>query len=107
MTMNLLATTTAATTTPMSSYLMLIVMFVLMYVVMFLPQKKQQKRDAQMRNTLDIGDEVLTSGGILGRVVSVKDDTLVIETGNDRVKIRLLKSAIIRNNTPKDGVSEK
>lgn len=102
MTMNFL---TAAN--PISSYLMLGAMLVLMYVVMFLPQRKQQKRDAQMRASLDIGDEVLTQGGILGRVVSMKEDTIVIETGMDRVKIRIVRSAVIRNTTPKDAAAEK
>ena len=87
---------------PMSSYLMLGVMLVLVYVLMFLPQRKQQKKDAAMRAALDIGDEVLTQGGIVGRVVSLKDDTLVIETGSDRVKIRILRNAVVANTTPKE-----
>ncbi|MEA5134933.1 MAG: preprotein translocase subunit YajC [Candidatus Fimivivens sp.] len=87
---------------PMGSYIMMGAMLVVVYLVMFLPQRKQQKKDAQMRASLDIGNEVLTQGGIIGRVVSVKDDTIVIETGSDRVKIRILRSAVVANTTPKE-----
>lgn len=90
------------TTNPMGSYIMMGAMLVVVYLVMFLPQRKQQKKDAQMRASLDIGDEVLTQGGIIGRVVSVKDDTIVIETGSDRVKIRILRNAVVANTTPKE-----
>lgn len=86
----------------MGSYIMMGAMLVVVYLVMFLPQRKQQKKDAQMRASLDIGNEVLTQGGIIGRVVSVKDDTIVIETGSDRVKIRILRSAVVANTTPKE-----
>ncbi|MFV0498137.1 MAG: preprotein translocase subunit YajC [Candidatus Fimivivens sp.] len=86
----------------MGSYLMMGAMLVVVYLVMFLPQKKQQKKDAQMRASLDVGNEVLTQGGIIGRVVSLKDDTIVIETGSDRIKIRILRSAIVANTTPKE-----
>ncbi len=85
---------------PWPSLILMVVMFGVMYLIIFLPQKKQQKRDAAMRNSLDIGDEVITSGGILGRVVSIKDNTIVIESTSDRTKIRLLKNAIVANNTP-------
>lgn len=68
---------------------MMAVMLVVIYLIMFLPQRKQQKKEAAMRSALEIGDEILTQGGIIGRVVSLKDDTIVIETGSDRVKIRI------------------
>ena len=58
------------------------------------PQKKQEKKDAAMRAALEIGDQVTTIGGIVGRVVAIKDDTFVLETGADRVKIRFIKNAI-------------
>ena len=66
----------------------------LMYFMIYRPQKKQQKKDTEMRNALDIGDEVTTIGGIVGRVVAIKDDTFVLETGSDRMKIRFRRSAI-------------
>ena len=55
-----------------------------------------------MRENLDIGDEVVTIGGIIGIVVSVKEDTVVIETGSDRSKIRILKSAVSQNISARD-----
>lgn len=70
------------------------IMLVMMYLLIYLPQRKQNKKDAQMRDSMDIGDEVTTIGGIVGRVVAIKDDTFVLETGSDRVKIRFRKSAI-------------
>ena len=66
----------------------------LMYFMIYRPQKKQQKKDTEMRNALDIGDEVTTVGGIVGRVVAIKEDTFVLETGSDRMKIRFRRSAI-------------
>ena len=66
----------------------------LMYFMIYRPQKKQQKKDTEMRNALDSGDEVPTIGGIVGRVVAIKEDTFVLETGSDRMKIRFRRSAI-------------
>jgi preprotein translocase subunit YajC len=92
----------AAGGSAMGSYAIMIVIIVAMYAFMFLPQRRQQKRDAQMRASLDVGNEVLTQGGIIGRIVSLRDDSVVIETGSDRVKLRILRNAIIQNTTPKD-----
>lgn len=65
-----------------------------MYFFMIRPQKKQEKQIAEMRNNLMIGDEVTTNGGILGRVVHIKDDIVTLETGSDRLKIKVRKWAI-------------
>jgi preprotein translocase subunit YajC len=67
---------------------------VLMYFMMIRPQKKQEKKDAEMRNALAVGDEVTTIGGIIGKVVSIKEETFVLETTKERTKIRFLKGAI-------------
>lgn len=82
---------TAAT---LGMVLPMVILIAMMYFVLYRPQKKQQKKEAQMRNSLEIGDEVTTIGGILGRVVAIKEDTFVLETGNDRVKIRFKRSAV-------------
>ena len=74
--------------------LTLALMLVLLYFMIYRPQKKQEKKDAAMRAALEIGDQVTTIGGIVGRVVAIKDDTFVLETGADRVKIRFIKNAI-------------
>ena len=69
-------------------------MLVMLYFMIYRPQKKQEKKDAAMRSSLEIGDQVTTIGGVIGRVVAIKDDTFVLETGADRVKIRFTKNAI-------------
>ena len=74
--------------------LMLVAMFVIFYFVGIRPSKKQEKENANMRNNLAVGDEITTIGGIIGRVVSIKDETCVIETSRDCTKIRILKSAV-------------
>ncbi len=78
---------------------MIIGMFVLMYFMVLRPQKKRQKEEQEMRDSIQIGDEIVTIGGIMGRVVTVKDDSIVIETGTDRTKIKFLRSAIQTNQT--------
>ena len=76
------------------SILMLVLVFALMYFFMIRPQKKREKEEQKMRNNLRVGDELVTIGGICGRVVSLKDDTITIESGADRTKIQFKKSAI-------------
>jgi len=61
---------------------------------MIRPQKKQEKEINDMRNNLQVGDEITTIGGIIGKIISIKEETIMIETGHDRTKIRLLKSAV-------------
>ena len=74
-------------------------MFAIMYFVMIRPQKKKQTAEKEMRESLQVGDEITTIGGIIGRVVTVKDDSLIIETGADRNKIKITRWAISTNNT--------
>ena len=76
------------------SLILIVVMFVALYFFMIRPQKKQEQRDAEMRNSLEVGDEVTTIGGIIGKVISIKDETFVLETTRDKTKIRFLKGAI-------------
>ena len=78
--------------TIMIIYVVLIIAF--FYFFMIRPQKKQEKQTAAMRNSLEIGDEITTIGGVVGRVSHIKDDIITIETGADRVRIRFKKSAI-------------
>ena len=79
--------------------IMIVVMAVAMYFLMIRPQKKKQKEEQEMRDSIQIGDEVTTIGGIIGRVVTVKEDSIVIETGADRVKMRFQRWAIQTNDT--------
>ncbi len=85
-----------------NSYTMLIVMvavFVLMYFMMIRPQKKRQKEEQEMRSSVEIGDEIITIGGIVGKVVTIREEDIVIETGADRTKIKFQRWAINTNKT--------
>lgn len=67
---------------------------VVFYFFLIRPQKKQDREVSEMRNNLEVGDEVTTIGGIVGEIVSIKEETVMIETGRDHVRIRFLRSAI-------------
>ena len=92
-----LLTSTTSTASGLSALLpiiMLVVMFVAMYFLTIRPQKKAEKEANDMRNNLQVGDEITTVGGIIGRIVSIKEETCVIETSRDGTKIRILKTAV-------------
>lgn len=94
------------TASMLPSLLMLALMFGLMYLVVIRPQKKKEKESKEMRDNLQIGDEVTTIGGITGIVVRKTEDTVVIETGGDRSKIRVKIWAISENATVHDAQDE-
>ena len=77
-----------------TSIILMVGMLVIFYFVLIRPQKKREKQEKEMRNSIEIGDGVTTIGGIIGRVVSLKDDTLLIETGSDRTKLRINRWAV-------------
>ena len=79
----------------MMSIILMVVLFIgVFYFFGIRPQKKQEKQAAEMRNSLMVGDEITTIGGIIGKIVSLKEETMVIETTRDHTRIRLLKSAV-------------
>jgi preprotein translocase subunit YajC len=82
-----------------SSLILMVVMVVAMYFLMIRPQKKKQKEEQNMRDSIQIGDEITTIGGIMGRVVTVKDDSIVLETGADKTKMKFQRWAIQTNDT--------
>lgn len=82
-----------------SLIVMMVLMFAVMYFVMIRPQKKKQKEEQQMRDNVEVGDEITTIGGIVGRVATVKDDSLIIETGVERNRMKIMRWAISTNNT--------
>ena len=88
------------------SFAPLILIFVVMYFFMIRPQKKREKQVQEMRSKIEVGDEIVTAGGIIGRVVSIRDDSVVMETGSDRSKIRIARWAIQTNNTVRDAAPE-
>ena len=73
---------------------MLVGVVVVFYCFILRPQKKQEKQAEEKMNSLAVGDEITTIGGIVGRIVRIKEETCVIETSKDGTKIRILKSAI-------------
>ena len=90
------ATGSASMTETLFTLLPMILIIVFMFILIYLPQKRQDKKDAAMRSSIEIGDKVSTIGGIVGIVCAIadKDDTIVLETGSDRTNIRFRRSAI-------------
>ncbi len=78
------------------SIALMALVFVAFYFLAIRPQKKQEKEANAMRNNLTVGDEITTIGGIIGKIVSIKDETCVIETTHERTKIRILKTSVSR-----------
>lgn len=75
-------------------FLPIILLGVFFYFFMYRPQKKQDKQINDMRNNLQVGDEITTIGGIIGKIISIKEETVLLETSGDKTKIRILKSAV-------------
>ena len=70
--------------------------FAVLYLVFFRPQSKKRKKEAEMRKSAQVGDEITTIGGICGRIVAIKEesDSVIIETGSDKAKMRVKRWAI-------------
>ena len=91
-----------------TSFLMIIVIYAaifgLLYLFLIRPKSKRQKQDQKMRESLEIGDEITTIGGIMGRVIAIRDDedALILETGSDRVKMKLKRWSISTVDTEKE-----
>ena len=94
-------TTTNAAGSSIGMIIMIVVMIAVMYFFMIRPQKKQERETNEMRNSLKVGDEITTIGGVIGAVVSIHEEsqTLVIETSADKVRIEFTKWAVSSNNT--------
>lgn len=95
-----------------ASLLPMVAMVALLYFMMIRPQRKKEKQTAEMRNSIEVGDGITTIGGIVGRVASIKEDTFVLETGSDRIKLRFKRWAIqdvekLSLETPSDSGSAK
>lgn len=74
--------------------LMLVAFVAIFYFMIIRPQKKQDKQIAEMRNSISVGDEIITIGGIVGTVLIIKDDKIMIETGNDKSKLTILRNSV-------------
>ena len=92
---NILTSTGAAG--GMSSILFLVIIFVVFYFFLIRPENKRKKKLNDMRNNISLGDEIVTIGGIMGKVVQVTEDTITFATGEDRVRLQVTKWAISSN----------
>jgi preprotein translocase subunit YajC len=79
---------------PLVGFLPILLIFAIFYFLLFLPMQRQKKRQQQMLRELQSGQRVLTSGGILGTIVALEDDTLVLRVKPDNVKIQVARSAV-------------
>ncbi len=82
------------------------VMFAAMYFLIIRPQKKKEKEEKKMRENLQVGDEIVTIGGIHGRIVSLKEETMVIESKSDHSKMTIARWALQSNLTVHDEVAK-
>lgn len=94
---NLLTSTTTGGVGGMSSILFLVIIFVVFYFFLIRPENKRKKKLNDMRSNISLGDEIVTIGGIMGKVVQVTEDTITFETGEDRVRLQVTKWAISSN----------
>src|SRR5258707_1906183 len=87
---------------PAMSFLPLIVIVAIFYFLVFMPMQRQKKQQAQMLSSLQSGSEVVTTGGIVGTIVSLADDALIIRVKPDNIKLQIARSAVSALVTPKE-----
>lgn len=92
--MTLFLTEAAGAGSMSTMIIMMVAMVAIFYFLMIRPENKKKKKMEEMRNSLSIGEEIVTIGGIIGKVVQVTEDTITFETGEDRVRIQTKKWAI-------------
>ena len=90
----LLTTASAGAAGGGSMIIMLVAMFAIFYFMIIRPENKKKKKTEEMRNSLSLGDEITTIGGIVGKIVQITEDTITFETGEDRVRLQTKKWAI-------------
>lgn len=86
----------------MESIIMIVVMIAIFYFLLIRPESKKKKAVNEMRASLKVGDEITTIGGMVGTICAVKEETIVIETGADRVRIEFTKWAVSSKGTQAD-----
>lgn len=78
----------------LATILPLVAMFAIMYFLLILPEKKRTKKYNTMLSELKVNDEILTRGGIVGKIITIEEDQMIIQSGPDRVRFRVTKSSI-------------
>ena len=86
--------------TMIANFAPIVILIVLFYFLLIRPQRKRDKAEREMRNWIEVGDEISTIGGFIGRVVNIKDDVLIIESSNDRTKLKIYRWAIRGKEAP-------
>ncbi len=97
--LNFLTAAPNAGTDMMSTIIMMVVMVAVFYFMLIRPENKRKKEAEEMRSSLKLNDEITTIGGVIGKIVDIKGDNIVIETGADRVRIEFAKWAVSTNDT--------
>ena len=86
--------------------IMIVAMIAIFYFMMIRPEKKRKKEEEELRNSIKVGDRITTIGGIVGKVVDLKDENIVIETSMDRVRMELAKWSVMSNDTAKEAAKK-
>lgn len=92
--MSLFLTETSTAAGGSSMIIMLVLMFAIFYFFIIRPENKKRKKTEEIRSSLSLGDEIVTIGGITGKIVQITEDTITFETGEDRVRLQVKKWAI-------------
>lgn len=90
----------------METIILTVVMLLVLYFIAIRPENKRKKAEDKMRSELAVGDAITTIGGVTGTICAVKESTVVIETGADRVRVEFVKSAIASKNAVADEVAQ-
>ncbi|MBX4259910.1 preprotein translocase subunit YajC [Clostridium estertheticum] len=78
----------------LGSVFTMVLMLAVFYLVIFIPENKRKKKYAALLNNLKVNDEVLTKGGVMGKIINIQDEYIILESGPDRTRIKLAKSGI-------------
>jgi preprotein translocase subunit YajC len=97
----------SAQTNPLMSFLPLVFIVAIFYFLVFMPMQKQKKQQAQMLSSLQTGTDVLTTGGIVGTIVSISDTTLILRVKPDNIKLQVMRSAVASLVENKSAIEEK
>ena len=89
--------------TNVMNIILLVGFIALLYFMMIRPQKKKEKAEAEMRSSLAVGDEIMTIGGVIGKIVKINEKTIIITTGAEKNKIEFIKTAVASVNKGEGG----
>ena len=88
---------------PLASFLVPVIIVAIFYFLVFMPMQKQKKQQAEMLSGLQSGNEVVTTGGIMGTIVSLSDDSVILRVKPDNIKLQVARSAVATLKSPKSG----